>query len=76
MKNKVAKKVINDPPVTEVVDRFTDAPLTDEAVIEIIHKGNLTDRQVKRIISVIKKKMWGKIAPEYIVEKLVQNKQV
>ena len=61
-KRKLLKDIINEN--QEVLDTYGDYPLDEDDVTDMVRDVNLSDRQVLKILSIIRKK-WGnnKVTP-------------
>ena len=71
-KRKIFKQLVKTNP--EILNTYASNPLTEEDVIEMVRDGNLSDRQVLKILVIIRRR-WGKKAITANIQKLLKERK-
>ena len=71
-KKKILLRLIKSNP--EILETYSSNPLTEEDVIEMVRDGNLSDRQVLKILVILRRR-WGKKAITPNMQKLLKERK-
>ena len=71
-KKKILLRLIKSNP--EILNTYSSNPLTEEDVIEMVRDGNLSDRQVLKILVILRRR-WGKKAITPNMQKLLKERK-
>jgi hypothetical protein len=71
-KKKMFQRLVKSNP--EVLDLYSTNPLSEEDVIEMVRDGNLSDRQVLKILVILRRR-WGRKAITANIQKLLKERK-
>lgn len=71
-RKRLFQKLVRDDP--NLLSKYSDNPLTEEDVIEMIRDANLSDRQLLKVLSVIRRR-WGKKAITPNMKKVLRDRK-
>jgi KRAB domain-containing zinc finger protein len=71
-KRTIFKQLVKDNP--EILNTYASNPLSEEDVIEMVRDGNLSDRQVLKILVILRRR-WGKKAITANIQKLLKQRK-
>jgi hypothetical protein len=73
-RRRIFKMIVKDDP--EVLELYSENPLSEEDVIDMIHDGNLSDRQMLKVLAVLRRKWGRKVITPNIRGLLKEKKQL
>jgi hypothetical protein len=73
-RRKIFRKLVQNNP--EVLEKYSENPLTEEDILEMVHNANLSDRQLLKVLAVIRRKWGRKCITPNIRDKLKEKKEL